>query len=506
MEAMFLGPNGDFCVVARRDGTIVWLDLWPARPRKLLWLGVRPTALAVSSDLSLMAVASATGLITVCPIASPESTLCAFVSKHDKPTALALSDDGQLVAVGTEGGRVEVWKTASGTRVARYPRAHTYEVRAITFSHQNQCVTSAESLQIKEWDIRSFDEIEVSSEIMHAAGTVMVSSDSFHAIAVLEDGRLGVWNMASGSLETALPHTIGPAFGDPDIGPPTGLALATSSHRVLAWNDKLLCVWDIEAGSTIGSIVGDGVRDAEISPNGTVVVYAEHGNVMRWESGRGVSLLGTYDGDPPSYIAISPDGVRALSSGGDRRVFAWRLDDARSQALSGFGPWDGVREFSWLPPSMNKPSLIAFAGPEAAVVATGDGSLYLLHMNHQNPARFTGWSGSYIDSMLVTADAKFVIASTDFKTIGRWDVATLQCIDVFDTHAGTIMQLSASGERVLLLTRTGVLKIVSLCDGSLVAAFQGDKQIVSCAANPELHRVVARDQGGTMHFLQLETC
>jgi hypothetical protein len=77
-------------------------------------------------------------------------------------------------------------------------------------------------------------------------------------------------------------------------------------------------------------------------------------------------------------------------------------------------------------------------------------------------------------------------------------------IATFDTHTGCVEQLSASAERVLLCTRDGVLKIVSLLDGVLLNAFQGDKQIVSCDADAEFQWVAARDQGGQMHFLHVE--
>ncbi len=59
-------------------------------------------------------------------------------------------------------------------------------------------------------------------------------------------------------------------------------------------------------------------------------------------------------------------------------------------------------------------------------------------------------------------------------------------------------------ELALLSTFDGVLKVVSLSDGSLIAAFQGDRQIITCAADADLRWIVACNQGGQMHFLHFE--
>lgn len=74
---------------------------------------------------------------------------------------------------------------------------------------------------------------------------------------------------------------------------------------------------------------------------------------------------------------------------------------------------------------------------------------------------------------------------------------------MLNAHPGTVQQLFASAERILTNT-PGVLNIVEVRDGSLVAAFPGDKQIVSSDPDAEFRHFVALDQGGQMHFLRLE--
>jgi hypothetical protein len=79
-----------------------------------------------------------------------------------------------------------------------------------------------------------------------------------------------------------------------------------------------------------------------------------------------------------------------------------------------------------------------------------------------------------------------------------------ESLAVLEAHPGMADRVSASAKRMLLRTRDGVLKIVSLPDEALLAAFQADKQIISCDADAELQWVAALDQGGQMHFFRLE--
>jgi WD40 repeat protein len=109
-----------------------------------------------------------------------------------------------------------------------------------------------------------------------------------------------------------------------------------------------------------------------------------------------------------------------------------------------------------------------------------------------------------VNRVLISNDDELVVTSSWDRTLRVWSLKERRCVAVFDAHPGTIEQLSKSVDRALLFTFGGVLKIVSLRDGSLIAAFEGDKQIITCAADPQIEWVVARDQGGQMHFFHCE--
>jgi WD40 repeat protein len=515
VTALTLDEAGDSAVAARVDGSINLLDLWSARQRTLFKLNGRPNALARSRDKSIVAAGTVDGRIEVHRVHSPEEPIGIFETP-EQPTSMVLSSCRRYLAVGTAKGTVEVWNIARGVRSARYSRAHTDAVKCIGFSQQDDRVVSADSLHIKEWSLEAAEE----EQTVCAAGMVRVTADGLRALAALEDGRLGVWNIRTGAPESALPRPSGPAFGDHGIGPPEGMALATKAARVLLWNAKLLCVWDLEVGISVGSLSVADTRDAAISPDGAGVVYVNGYDVTLWrpDDARS-SVLGTYDGDPPGYVAVSPDGQRALSSGGAREVVVWCLNEddplvtefeqvrRRKRELGIPVPSWAKIATCWVN-SRDKPAMVVCAGPSDAIVTAGDGSLFVFDISKpgitEAPRRFASAHGARVSRLLVTSDGTRAVTSSLDRTIRVWNLGTRQCIAVLNAHPGTMEKISTGGERALLFSHDGMLKIISLHDGALFAAFQGDKQIHTCDADAGLQWVVACDQGGQMHFLHVE--
>lgn len=518
-EALCLDAVGNSAVTARTDGSVDLLDLWPTSQRHLFKLSGRPAALARSSDNSVVAAATTDGRIEVRSVDSPEPPIGIFETK-EQPTSIAMSSDHRYIAVGTARGTVEVWNVTRAARSARYDRAQTYEVERIAFSHDGARVVSADRVQVKEWalDVSSEEDQGFGSR---AAGQVKVTADGLHAVAVLEDGRLGVWNIRTGALESGLPRASGPAFGDPGFGPSEKIALAAKAPRILSWNEKLLCVWDLEAAASVGSLSIANARAAAITPDGTGVVYLNGPNITLWRPDEGkCSVLGTYHGDLPGYLAISPDGQRAVSSGGARQVFVWRLNEPSATELSPYQRVCHRRRELGMPSfgneaelascridSSDKPATVEFAGPSDAIVTTGDGSLFVFDTNDQKISKarkFAGRHEAFVSRVLVTSDGKLAVTSSYDRKIMVWDLDRRECLSVLDSDTVFIEQLSMSAQRVLLTTVDGVLQIVSLHDGALLCAFEGDKLIVTCAADAELQWVVARDKSGEMHFFHVE--
>jgi WD40 repeat protein len=223
-------------------------------------------------------------------------------------------------------------------------------------------------------------------------------------------------------------------------------------------------------------------------------------------------VLGTYDGDSPGFLAISPDGNRALSSGGARKVVFWDLNERSTSKLSPLrrakrelGENDAEIASYW-PDSRDKPARVAFVEPSKAIVTTGDGSLFLVDCSKPvtKGLPFASAHGAFVSRVLANANGTLAVTSSFDGTIRVWNLRSRESVAVLSAHPGAIEKISAGIERALLFSDDGVLKLISLNDGALIAAFEGDKRIYACDADPELKWIVACDQGGQMHFLHLE--
>src|SRR6185295_11720533 len=99
---------GDSAVVARLDGSVHLLDLWPARQRMVCELNGRSMALDRAPSGAVVVVAMADGRIEMRSVDAPERSIRIF-STQEQPTFVAVSSDHRYVAVGTAQGTVEVW-------------------------------------------------------------------------------------------------------------------------------------------------------------------------------------------------------------------------------------------------------------------------------------------------------------------------------------------------------------------------------------------------------------
>jgi WD40 repeat protein len=223
--------------------------------------------------------------------------------------------------------------------------------------------------------------------------------------------------------------------------------------------------------------------------------------------------MAPYDGDSPRFVAISPDGNRALYSGSARKVVFWDLNERTTSELSPLrrrkrelGLKTDAEITSYWVDSRDKPARAVFVGPSEAIVTTGDGSLSLFDSSEPvtGGRKFASAHGANVSRVLVNASVTLAVTSSFDGTNRVWDLRTRECVAVLDAHLGTIEKISAGVERALLFTSDGVLKVVSVHDGALIAGFERDKQFDTCDADPDLQWVVACDQGGQMHFLKVE--
>jgi WD40 repeat protein len=489
IRAVLLDATGSSALVSREDGSTRLVDLWPARERLLCQSSSCPEALARSPDNRIMATAASDGLMEVRDVNSPDHPIATFKA-DDQPCSLALSADATLLALGTTGGEIAVWDLRRKERWVRHKHAHLNPIVGVSLAGGRDRLLSADMLQIKEWELTALNP-DPQSEGVRGEGQVKVLPDGLRVCAALADGRFGIWALTTGRLESTLEHTSGPAFGR-DVGHDERISFAVDAPRILVWNDNLLSVWDLRDSRRVG-FLRIAALGAAMNRDGSSVVYTTGRDVAVWSPDANATIvLGTHDNALRSSLALSPDGTLAITFGSDRSVWVWKLDATEPARYGLYAQHD--------------PNSALFIGPGKVIVTTSMNELFLLDLDHPDPdpVPFRDRRKALLFGAVLDSSAKILVTSSHDMIVRVWDVSTLRCVAEFTGHVGTVEQVSVPKRRLLLRTGMGVVKILSLKDGSVVAAFQGDHLIRSCDSDSGVSQIAALDQSGQMHFIRLE--
>jgi len=387
-----------------------------------------------------------------------------------------------------------VWHLLKGKYTARYDHAHTHAVQALTFCGGR--LISADMLHLKEWSPNEKDERR-DANVRSAGRGVVVTRDGSLAATVVDGGELTVFDLRAGSVELTLPAAPCAEASDRTYASFHRKTIrAANSHRVLSSIGNRMSVWDLDTRAAIASREVNNLGEVALTPDGRGVVYGDGVDLFRWEPDSGALIrLGSHEGNARD-IAVSPSGRLALTPGGDRRVSVWDLRRRRTRRP------DANLKRVW-PEARDKPSKVTFVDDTHAVVGTGDGSVFVFDPRDGNPApTYLGTHGFPVWHVVATENGLAVTGS--YRGLTVWDIPGRRRVAELGEIKGNVLQLSLHGDRLLIATEDGVLKLVSLNDVHVIASFQADKQLVACSADDEFRWFAAHDEDGLMHFLHLE--
>jgi WD40 repeat protein len=351
VNAVAVTPDGARVVSGGQDGTVRVWDLATGRLERTLaghTRGVR--SVAVTPDGARIVSGGYDDAVRVWDLATGrlESTLRGHT---DTVNAVAVTPDGtRVVSVGRD-LTVRLWNLE---RLRPTTEGDDRPVSAVTITQDGARIIAADGSSARVRDLASGREERGLFKIDVSVFATAVSPDGARVASCGAINLVHVWDLASNRVERTLEGPKGQvrtvAFT------PDGARIVTGHGADSALDDTVdtatICVWDAASGRLKRTLQGHSRRvwSLAVTPDGTRIVSGGGDGTLRiWDLAHG-RLERTLDVDITSdmrakgeewraqvlTVAVTPDGSRIVSGGYDRLVRIWDLASGRlEQTLQG---------------------------------------------------------------------------------------------------------------------------------------------------------------------------
>lgn len=294
----------------------------------------------------------------------------------------------------------------------------------------------------------------------------------------------------------------------------TGLKAWAGGRSLVSWGkDKLVLVWDGEAGRILTQFKAHQEQVTEVAPNPTrnlVASYDHKSGIKVWDACQGLVGRTFSCGESEVHgLTFSPDGHTLFAGGRDMLVRAW---DVRGRPMiAGFAlakirpvkkQMKSDRKFKAMIEASSKAikrgsyamahTLLrdaqALPGYERSEVA-----LELLWRMREHGSRVRlhgGWNRKSLETPSAVMDVRFSPSAITFLTahadhaIRMWSTKTGECLKVLSGHTNLVacLDLSLNGREAISGSDDRTVRLWDLNTGRNVSTFKGHLQSVSCVA------------------------
>ncbi|MGW2721603.1 nSTAND1 domain-containing NTPase [Streptomyces sp. NPDC001492] len=325
--------------------------------------------------------------------------------------SVAFSPDGHTLASGSDDGKVRLWETATGmlraTLTGRIGRA-----QSVAFSPDGHTLASGSGIddsnsdsddgKVRLWDVATGK----------LRTTLTGHTGGVQSVAFSPDGRtlasgtvhgIGLWDAATGKLRTTIADQIN-----------LSMSFSPNGHTLVSSSQNEARLWDVATGKLRTTLTGHtgGAESVAFSPDGrTLASGNDDGKVRLWETATG-KLRATLSGhrDIVESVAFSPDG-RTLASGSDDDTI--RLWDTATGAPP-----------ATLPGHTNGVESVAFS-PNGRTLASGgsDGEARLWDVATGKLRTTLTGDTATVESVAFSPNGRTLATSSDYGAL-LWETAT----------------------------------------------------------------------------------
>lgn len=228
-------------------------------------------------------------------------------------TAFAISPDSQTLVTADADGPITLWNLHSGKLLSTINDDHTQTVYRIALSPDGQLLAAGTPFSLKIWDVRNnklLSNIKIQEQNSVFVRSVAFSPDGQTVAGGYQDGKIRLWNIHTGQLNTTLAGHSGAvlyvAFS------PDGQTLASSAETA---RDSITKLWNVRTGQLKSTLASTGA--IAFSSDGQTLVSGD----TLWNLATGEVRSSFWGGE---NFTFSPDGQTLASIDSDA-IKIWRV-------------------------------------------------------------------------------------------------------------------------------------------------------------------------------------
>jgi hypothetical protein len=416
-----------------------------------------------------------------------------FEGHAGEVTAVAISPDRRFIYTGDAEGQGRLFDAQTGTLLQRLS-GHGSKVTAALFLPSSQrLLTASLDNAVFSWDVAT-GRLDRQAILRHVEPQRRSGASAVvTAMALSPDG-------------TQLVTVTSAVRADASAGSASGATRLAPSEDDLnrAWH------WDLASGRLLKSWVvpGGDVSSVAISPDGLLALTASGNSQVRlWDLKDAAPVAGGDTADPTAPLLdleryrgnawaalFSPDGTSLLTVGGND-IRLWSIDGRRDKAR--FRPHGAVSSARFSP-----------ADPRFVVTASWDGSAKIWDTQARRAIRrLDGGHRGPLHSAAFSPDGATVLTAGDDGLVLLWDAQSGTVIRSFEGHTDAVRSaaFSADGSRIVTASSDKTARIWVTASGELLQVLSGHEAKVLCAAfSPDGRFVITGDQDNTARIFTVE--
>ena len=492
VRSVAFSPDGSTTLSGLEDGRLIVWDTQTGELVKQLY-GCDGSAydVAFSPDGGTFASGCADGRLIVWDVSTWDSTQ--LEGHKDEIWSIAFSPDSKMILSGSADWELILWSASTKEEIRRFS-GHASQVLSVAFSPDDQTALSgsADGTSIL-WDVTDGSITHQFKDHTNWVWDVAFSPDGETAVTASADGSLILWDVNNGGqIRRFLGHS----------DEVHSVAFSPDGQRLLSGSrDESLRLWDIYSGESVRTLSGHSgtVSNVIFVPQDDAILSSSYDHrLILWDS-ESDNAQRFFDGHsaPVRGLAVGPDGLMALSGGGDNdySLRVWDLENGKEAGtLSGHTNW--VTGIAYSP------------SDGTALSGSHDHSMILWNPSSgEKIHRFEGHS-DWVTGVAFRPDGDAALSTSSDGSFILWDVIEHKEIysDVVSMAGIWSVAFSSDGRKALFGTENGNLVLWDLEGRQEIRRLLSHQcKVWSVAFSPDGHTALSGSEDGNMILWDVES-